>query len=258
MSWLSRATGPRWLIGSAVAGVVGALAYLAQIVVGFEIPLAWRIILTTSGTVLLFFSVVLPNWQARHELRAHKAALVTVKEAVAEYDVKVHKILIPLSSLLATVIGTTNARERQLAQERMKQAVVDYALDNVQGAEPRSCFFAYKDTPKRKLVLQNPWRGRNSQPRSEFVEGYPAGDEVLKILDQKRTRFVPDADKDQPPGWPGSAQRGYNTYIQVAVANGEQSFGILAVDALNAGDLTQTDKRLIELLAQLLGCALAA
>lgn len=256
MSWQDRFAGERWRIGAAVAGAVGALAYLAQILVGFNPGTGLKIALTVGGTLLLFFSVALPNLQVAQEARARKAALATANEAVAEYDIKVHKVLVPLSGLLAQVISASTEDERHARKERLKQFVIDSALDNMQGIEARSCFYAVHPNPGRKLVLDGTWRGRGTRPRQEFRPGDDAGNEALRILDARETKFVRDTDEHPPPGW--SQDRDYKTYIQVAVASGDKTFGLLCVDAVDPGDLTDIDRRHVELLAQFLSCALGA
>jgi hypothetical protein len=245
----------RWRIGAAIAGAVGALAYLAQTLVGFDLALWLKILLASGGTGLLFFSIALPNWQVAQEARARKAALATANEAVAAYDIKVHKVLVPLSGLLGKVIAASE-KERRALQERLKQFVIDSALDNMQGTDPRSCFYAVEENPHRRLVLDGAWRERNTRPREEFKTGDDAGNEALRILDDRETKFVRDTDKQPPPGW--TQDRDYKTYIQVAVASGTKPYGLLCVDAVNPGDLTDIDRRHVELLAQRLGCALGA
>lgn len=257
MTWQDRFSSIRWRVGAIVAGAVGALAYLAQIIVGFAMPMWTRWTLAGVGTLLLFFSIAQPNWQVSREVRARKAALATANEAVAAYDIKVHKLLVPYSRLLAKIVAEADPSERRILQEKMKQVAVDCALDHMQGTEPRSCFYTYHhsaDLMKRKLILDGTWRGRNTGPRNEFVAGDDAGNEALRVLDARETKFVRDTDDDPPPGW--KRDRDYRTYIQVAVVSGSTPFGLLTVDAVNAGDLTELDQRLIELIALLLGCAL--
>jgi hypothetical protein len=257
VAWQDRIAGIRWRVGAIVAGAVGAFAYMAQIIVGFPIPTWARWILAGAGTLLLFFSIAQPNWQVSREVRARKAALVIANEAVATYDIKVHKLLVPYSRLLAKVVAEADRNKRRILQEKMKQVAVDCALDHMQGTEPRSCFYTYRhseDPMERKLVLDGTWRGRNADPRNEFVAGDDAGNEALRVLDSRETKFVRDADEDPPPGW--RRDRDYRTYIQVAVVSGSTPFGLLMADAVNAGGLTELDRRLIELIALLLGCAL--
>jgi GAF domain-containing protein len=50
----------------------------------------------------------------------------------------------------------------------------------------------------------------------------------------------------------------YKTYITATItAAGKDAFGVLCVDAPNPGDLRKEDIRLVEVLARLLGAALA-
>ena len=245
----------RWRLGSIVLGFCGAGAYLFQIVVGLDISTWLRWFLSGVGSVLLAISVAVPLVQESRTDRERKAALRLANEATATYDRQMHKILIPVSSLLAEIISAPTARAREIQQAQMKQAVVGYALDNIVGTEPRSSFYEYRPGHPRKLVCSTLWKGRIRAPRPVFEENTPAGNAALHVLDDRITKFVPDVRTTPPPGWP--ADRDYETYIQAPVYNGDMSFGLLCVDAPKAGELQARDIRLLELLAQMLGSALA-
>jgi hypothetical protein len=255
----NRFSGPKWRIGSAAAGVVGALGYLAQIIVGFHIPSWLQIVIAAIGTLLIFFSIAIPQWQVQLEDRRRKAALATANKAVADYDVQLHEALLPLSGLLGQLLAQSNDHDYHVNQARLKQAVVDYAVHNMKGIVPRAMFYQYREyneEPHRQLVLDgDTWRGRRTRPRPRFASGEDAGNAALALLDTRETRFIKHADIERPPGWVNG--KDYQTFIQVPVVNGTQKFGLLAVDAINPGDLAERDKRWAELLGQLLSCALA-
>ncbi|HET9141944.1 GAF domain-containing protein [Actinophytocola sp.] len=260
MSRQDRFSDARWRVGAVAAGAVGGLAYIAQIIVGYQLPTWIKITLTCGGAILLFFSIALPNWQVGVETRRREAAQAMAADAVADYDVKVHKILVPLSGLLAKIVAEKDLDRCRALQEKLKQFVVDSALENMHDIDPRSCFYAYSNhaapnlTPAPRLVLDGVWRGRNTPPKEEYRRGDDEANEAFRILESGKARFVSDTDAEHQLGWARGSD--FKTYIHAAVVSGDIPFGLLWVDAVNPGDLGDAHKRLVELLAQLLGCGL--
>ena len=245
----------RWRLGSIFLGVCGAGAYLFQIVVGLDVAAWLRWTLSSVGSVLLAVSVAVPLIQESRKDKERKAALRLANEATATYDRQMHRILIPVSGMLAEIISASTDHDREIQKGQMKQAIVGYALDNIDGTEPRSSFYEYQPGPPRELTCTTLWKGRVRAPRQKFIEGTEAGNAAFHVLEDRVTKFVSDANTAPPPGWP--ADRDYETYIQAPVYNGEKVFGLLCVDAPRAGELEDRDIRLMEFLAQMLGCALA-
>lgn len=255
MAWSWWQSPGRWRVGSIVIGVCAGGAYLFQIVVGLPVHSWLRWSLSSVGFVLIAVSITVPLVQATRNDKERSRAVQFAKKAAAAYDFRIHKILIPVAGMLAEIISAPTLRGRDIQRGQMKQAVVDYALDNILGTEPRSSFYELQAGNPRRLVCSTLWKGRAHAPRSAFVEHTPAGDEAFRVLDDRVTNFVPNVNLTPPPGWPGP--RDYETYIQAPVYNGDKLFGLLCVDAPKAGELEERDIRLIELLAQMLGCALA-
>jgi hypothetical protein len=244
-----------WKTSTIIAGIAGAAAYLLQIIVSETLPPWAHWSLTGVGTILLAASIVLPIMRANANDRERKTALELAREAVAAYDRRMHGVLIPLSGMLAELLASPTAKSRENQQAQIKQAIIGYALDIISGTSPRSCFFELVDGDPRKLSCTTLWKGRTRAPRPEFVDGQLAGSEAFRVLDGRTTKYVQKADEFNSPGMP--VGRDYETYIQAPVYNGDSSFGLLTVDAPHAGDFDDGDRRLVELLAQLLGCALA-
>ena len=79
----------------------------------------------------------------------------------------------------------------------------------------------------------------------------------MDIIDTRDARLVENVDRSGLAGWtPGASE--YKTFICAAVFAGERVFGILTVDSLRVGDLTDDDLDLARIFAQLLGTGLAA
>lgn len=244
-----------WRTGAVAAGTAGAAAYLFQIVVAIDLATWLRWMITIIGTLLLFASVALPIRKANRSEVARNTAEQLAQEAVAAYDRRMHGVLIPMSGLLAELMAAPTALARERQQAQIKQAVVGYAIDNISGTEPRACLFEFQDGTPQKLVCTTLWKGRTKAPRQEFVQGDLAGDEAFRVLRSKATKYVEEVTTQNSPGMPQG--RDYKTYLQAPVYNDDHFFGLLCVDAPNPGDLKESDRRLAELLAQLLGVALA-
>ena len=50
---------------------------------------------------------------------------------------------------------------------------------------------------------------------------------------------------------------GYRTFISAAITNGQDAYGMVTVDAPKAGDLVDTDKQIVMLIADLLAIGFA-
>ncbi len=120
----------------------------------------------------------------------------------------------------------------------------------------RACWFELDERSPRALrpVLHE---GRAGGPRTTFVEGTVAGDSVFELLTANAHRFCEDIRVDPPPGWDPTHPHDYQTFLAVPVVAGTKAYGLLTVDSLVAGDLTEGDVPLLRLLAGLLADALA-
>lgn len=70
-------------------------------------------------------------------------------------------------------------------------------------------------------------------------------------------RLCEDIETDPPPGWDRSKQRDYGTFISVSVIAGDTAYGMLTLDALEPGELTKEEMRLLRLMSGALAVALS-
>ena len=78
------------------------------------------------------------------------------------------------------------------------------------------------------------------------------------MVDTRERLFCADVTTVPPPGWTGS-RSGYQTFVSITVAAGDQVYGMFTVDALQAGDLDDEEEvGLLDLLADLLAAVLSA
>ena len=99
--------------------------------------------------------------------------------------------------------------------------------------------------------------GRSGSPSTTFVAGTPGGDAAIGMVLSDADRLCEDILTDPPPGWDSTTQRDYRTFVSVSVIAGDIAFGMLTLDALEPGDLTPDDMRLLRLMAGALAVALS-
>ena len=94
-------------------------------------------------------------------------------------------------------------------------------------------------------------------PVTVFEEGTADGDSVFAMIRHNEHVQSSDVDRDPPPGWHGSAEHGYRSFVAVPVVAGQTPYGMLTVDAMNAGGVGPSEVPFVRLLAGLLADALA-
>jgi hypothetical protein len=102
------------------------------------------------------------------------------------------------------------------------------------------------------------YQGRGTKPKS-FVTGTERGDSAFALVRAAGDVFVPDLAASVPSGYAGSG-RDYATFISASIATqraGGAGYGMVTIDAPNAGDLVDTDRQIVILVANLLAIAFA-
>lgn len=211
----------------------------------------WALVVTAGGT---WVTGRLSTQQAR---RRQAAAEESERMARIDTRIQIADVLRPLAETLAKMPALTKAEKLQQC-ESMKRGVVDAVAELLGPERSRAGWFEYHDQkPARLVPVAELRRGRADPQRTEFVRGTPEGDSALELLDNDTTRFCADVDLDPPPGWSSEAHSGYRTFIAAGVVAEGRKFGMLTLDALEPGDLTDDDLYSISLLAKLLAAALA-
>ncbi|HLU59286.1 MAG TPA: GAF domain-containing protein [Pseudonocardia sp.] len=220
----------------------------------------WPFALTAAaGAVLTALAVGIPL-RAEHDAQVRAVAAEQVaEEAAARIQLVLNDALEPLAYLIGRI---TDRRRRVMGREAMElqgqaKAVVLAAAAEVLGADRlRSCFFEYVDDRPARLVPAG-FQGRAEQPRTTFVEGTELGDFALGMLARREDLFCADVRANPLPGWePGG--HAYRTFIAVPVATEARQFGVLTVDGLEVGDLTEDDVAAVRVLGRLLAVALGS
>jgi GAF domain-containing protein len=218
----------------------------------------WSFTLTAAGgAVLTALAVGLPL-RAEHNARVRaRTAEQIAEDASARIQLVLNDALEPLAYLIGQITDRRSwTRGRELVElQGQAKAVVLSAAAEVLGADRlRACFFAFVDERLPRLVPAG-FQGRAEQPRTTFVAGTELGDFALDMLARREDLFCADTRAESPPGWePGG--HAYRTFIAVPVATEARTFGILTVDGLDVGDLTDADVAAVRVLGRLLAVAL--
>ena len=220
----------------------------------------WSFTLTAAaGAVLTALAVGLPL-RAEHNARVRAGTAEQIAEdASARIQLVLNDALEPLTYLIGRITDRRRwSRPRELNElQGQAKAVVLSAAAEVLGADRlRSCYFTLTEERPARLVPAG-FHGRAEAPRTTFVAGTPLGDFALDMLERREDLFCADVRADPPPGWqPGG--HAYRTFVAVPVATESRQFGILTVDGLQVGDLTEADVAAVRVLGRLLAVALNA
>lgn len=179
-----------------------------------------------------------------------------VIEAAVGMRVAMNDALDPIVRQLGRIANATDSEERRDLRERTVPMVLDSAAHLIDAERVRASWFRLvKDRPRRLVPEQ--YAGRADQPDTVFVEGTIDGDSVFAMIRHNQHVVSVDVESEPPPGWRGSARHGYRSFIAVPVVAGPTAYGMLTVDAIDAGGVTEREVPLVRLLAGLLADALA-
>ncbi|MGH3718814.1 MAG: GAF domain-containing protein [Pseudonocardiaceae bacterium] len=187
------------------------------------------------------------------EIQAREDAEQLAKTAVANYRLALESILLPLTDIFGRIVTAPDEAGRREAKGAIKQAVVNSAVQFADVPRARSCYFEYE---RNGRLTCRTYAGRGSRPRTEFSSTDRNHVEIFRLLENRQSKLIEDADMENPPSFPFDGD--HKTYISVPVATSAEIFGLLTLDTLHAGELSPQDEKEMLLLAQLLGIALAS
>ncbi|MFF7388915.1 GAF domain-containing protein [Streptomyces scabiei] len=239
------------------------MAYTVPIVLGLGLKLPMWIALTiiAVGVVATGTTVVL----SRREVVVARRDLNTAEQAAADAAENarcaMEDVLTVLVHHIGEIVSANGKSARSPLQQQMKLAIVALTAGLIGPANTRACVLELDPesqvTGVREMkCLAGLWVGRSEAPRTVFREDQARGASLLKLMDDRKSIFVESVDVLAPELRPETDA--YKTYITATItAAGKDAFGVLCVDAPNPGDLRREDVRLVEVLARLLGAALA-
>ncbi|MBV9013629.1 MAG: hypothetical protein JO272_16585 [Pseudonocardiales bacterium] len=242
-----------WWGGTVLAAMLAGAAFVLQAEAAESWPLwaGWSIKLGGAGATMV--ALLLPARQTWIEVRAREDAEQLAKKAVANYQLALRSVLLPLTDIIDRIITAPDETERMEAKGAAKQAVVNYVAQfpGIKGA--RSCYFEYKCNDHERELVCRVYTGRDSRPQTTFSSTNPAHAEVFKLLESRQTEFRQNIHPENSLRFPAD----YGAYISVPVATSTEIFGLLTLDVLHGDELVEQHQKEMLLIAQLLGIALA-
>jgi len=244
--------GVRFYVTTGLTALAVALAALSGILAGTShgnLRVGWIVVNLLSVAAA---TVVQAIEQRRRERERQAAEIVAVDMRVAMNDA-----LDPIVRQLGRIAVAGGRRERDELREQTVPMVL-YSASLLIGPERvRACWFRLHNARGPRRLIPELSEGRADALRTVFTEGTPSGDSVLELLTHNSHRFCEDVTVSPPPGWDPAHPHEYRTFMSVPVVAGNTAFGLLSVDSLLPGDLTEGDVPLLRLLAGLLADALA-
>jgi GAF domain-containing protein len=195
--------------------------------------------------------------EARQVLAGRKQATAEENEFEARVDtaLRMNDALDPIISLLGNLAAEADPVLREQLRAQAVPLVIKTAADLIGPDRTRACWFRL-DAGRHKRLVPVSSAGRAGSPSTTFEEGSPAGDAAIGLVLADRDRLCEDIETEPPPGWDASKPRDYRTFISVSVIASDIAYGMLTLDALEPGDLTHDDMRLLRLMAGALAVAL--
>ncbi|MEV0400980.1 GAF domain-containing protein [Actinoallomurus sp. NPDC050550] len=206
--------------------------------------------------VMSVTGAAVPGYEQIRKERLRKEAEQAAIEAAVEMRVTLNDALDPIVRQIGRIATATNRQERSNLREATVPMILDSAAHLLDGERVRACWFRLDDVKPRRLVPAL-YAGRADEPVTIFEEGTAVGDSALAMIRHNHHAVALDVETDPPPGWHGSAQHGYRSFIAVPVVAGHRAFGMLTVDAIDVAGVTEAEVPFVRLLAGLLADALA-
>lgn len=213
----------------------------------------WWIVL---GVVMSVLGAAVPGYEQIRKERQRKSAERAAIEAAVDMRVTINDSLDPIVRQLGRIATAPGRQERGNLREAAVLMILDSATQLIKGERVRACWFRLEDGKPRRLVPAD-YVGRADAPVTVFEEGTAEGDSVLHMIRHNEHVQSSDVDRDPPAGWHGSAEHGYRSFVAVPVVAGQTPYGMLTVDAMNAGGVSPSEVPFVRLLAGLLAGALA-
>lgn len=248
-----------WLAASAqrhsiAVSVASALLYaLSCLLIALASPLSDRVDLQQLGWGVGCFALaaglgVIREWAQRWVDRGQIVAAAQFRTAVKD-------ALRPVATLIAQMQTMRRGTGRTQRLDVVATQVVgsmQLLLTDVVGL--RTVVYKLSDPDRLTPIAA---LGREDEPAGEFVR-HPAGepDPAFEALENNRSQLVPDIRVEKAQGRrQHGVDHGYLTYISVPIVVGSTGYGMLTLDAPEPDSFTDTDLKLCEFVAELLGIA---
>lgn len=205
----------------------------------------WALIVVSMGAL------------ASQAIVSHRA-VSSAREVQEEFKIALWDQLAPLSRQLGKMSVVNRDKCKAMLDETLQVAVVcasGLAGDHVR---TRATYFGKRQQRGLPAFVPKQSAGRGDAPQSVFVKGDNSaeGDAVWGYAENDLERYVTDVVKTPPPGWDATRKRAYRTFITVPVWCGDTLTGLLTVNAVEPGSLSENDVKTMRIIASLIGTAI--
>ncbi len=241
-----------WVVAALVFVVLSPVtAALARSASG-----GWFAFLVVAQAVATGVGFLIPQWRQIVASRSEATAEEREIEVRVETRVAMNDALDPILRLLGNLALEGDEVVRNQMRAQAIPLVLKTAAEFIGPDRSRACWFKLEPGPPRRLEPTD-FAGRAGSPSTTFTAGSPAGDAAIGMVLADEERLCEDIETAPPPGWDSTKERDYRTFISVSVIAGDTAYGMLTLDALDAGTLDAEDKGLLRLMAGVLAVALA-
>lgn len=237
LGWLPAvANGAFTIAGAVLLGTIGDL---------HDGPAVTRMVLGIIAMVLSLAILLALDWWRRASDQA--AGYET-----AQANVALSQAIVPTVQRIALM-----PRQPSDARKRERDRVVAHAcssilivLRGVQGV--RAVVYRVNDAGSALEPMDS--YGRKDRPR-KFVKGDGgAGDDVFDLIANREPELIKDTATDERTKRQPQSKH-YRTFVRAPIRANGLAYGMMTVDAPNVGDLSDADKQIVEVLADLLAIA---
>ncbi len=202
--------------------------------------------------VLIGAAAAIAALQWAHGANRVRWANQNLRDTRAETLLDLGYTLVPLQRELSR-FAASKAPERRRQKSGLEQAILSAATSvGLEEHKLRSCYFKLEEIDDLRQLRHHKSVGRATEAKAAFVEGTPEGNAALSMLDRGGHLFCRDVTNDPPPGWVRSERGDYLTFISVPVVAGKTIFGMLTLDAVEIGSLTDEDVHMVAVLGFML------
>lgn len=179
--------------------------------------------------------------------------------AAAAQLVALRDALRPIAEAIAD-LHTLAPRLRRERANSIAQRSAD-ALALIMRTVPGFRSVIYEQSPDGVELSVLARAGRSEREPRGFRRGDDRGNAAFATIEQREPCFVRDVNDDVDiaalDGAYSGTRVGYSTFISAPIADGQKTYGMVTVDAPNAGDLLRSDQHLVMLVADLLAITFA-
>lgn len=245
----------RWILAR-VSYVLASPVSSVLLGLGFFAEGHWRVFWLTwffVTLVVMTFAEVVRQSYSRHlqesEDMDEAARVVTLRDALR-----------PLATDIADMQTLTLGRRRTRVDEIARRGAEALALIMVKRIDGFRSVAYRKRGDDVVAVIES--CGRSENPPQDFVRDTPRGEAAFMAIERRKPCFVRDVeDKNEVDTTIGAyygTRIGYRTFISAPIADKQQAYGMLTIDAPNPGDLLKSDQYLVMLVADMLAIAFAS